>query len=384
MKATQFFVGFGPTLWSFRRGETEYGVKAVPAGGFVKIIGMTTAEQIEPADEHRAFYRFPAAKRTVVLAAGSCMHFVIAIGLVYGVVVTHGLVRASEHKVGAVVACDTQSTSRACAAGDPASPAAAAGLRTGDEVVSLDGHPITRWTDFTRMIRDHGPGPVTVVVKRGGEQVTLVPVLGSRELSQITGQSGTGRVGYLGVSEGTEVVHENVLSAVPRTGRLLGTMVKGVYEAFTEKLGSITKLYSHNRDPNGFVGVVGASRVSADVLTMPHESLSDRVADFVLIVASLNFFVGIFNLLPLLPLDGGHIAIVGFEQARHRLDVGRRRRQARRAGTAVVSGGQAAPVPLRRVDYNKVTPATVAVFGVLMFFSLLILGADIVNPIRIR
>ena len=165
MKVTQFFVGFGPTLWSVRRGETEYGVKAIPAGGFVKIVGMTELEEVPAADRPRAFYRQPAPQRAVVLAAGSTMHFVIAFVLIWFVLSGLGL-PALTTTVGSVSPCITQDDAARCTSADPASPAALAGIRPGDRIVAIDGRPVTEWSnDVAMMVRAHGAGPLTVVVE---------------------------------------------------------------------------------------------------------------------------------------------------------------------------------------------------------------------------
>ncbi|MBL7497046.1 site-2 protease family protein [Frankia sp. CNm7] len=361
MKASRFFVGFGPTLWSRKRGETEYGVKAIPAGGFVKIEGMTPLEEIDPADVPRAFYNKPARARLVVMSAGSIVHFIIAIVLIYGVLLTLGTPKVSENKIGATSCVAT--TAECSGSG----PAAAAGMRPGDRVISFDGVPITKWQQFTQLVREHGAGQATVVVDRDGERVTLTPTLVEVLRDRATGGEGKDPVGAIGVKPGIDSERYGPIAAIPRTGDVIWTGVTGMYETLTHRLDDLGNLFSDNRDPAGFVSVVGAARIGGDVVAAPDSSWPDRIRDFLVLVAAINLAVGIFNLLPLLPLDGGHIAVLAFEQARH----GLRRLRGYRG-------------PVQRVDFAKLLPATYATVIVLLGFSLLILSADIVNPIRLQ
>ncbi len=204
MKATEFFVGFGPTLWSRRRGETEYGVKAIPAGGFVKIVGMTDLEEVDPADEPRAFYRQPAWQRAIVLAAGSFMHFVIAFVLLIIVFALLGTPTTTTTIARVAPCVPTDSAATSCATGDPASPALGAGMQPGDTVVSYAGQRIDDWQQLQAAIRASGGRQVQVVVDRGGEQqtLTLTPVIRERDGEQIglvglTPQIGAQREGPL-------------------------------------------------------------------------------------------------------------------------------------------------------------------------------------------
>ncbi|MCK9927114.1 site-2 protease family protein [Frankia sp. Mgl5] len=360
MKASRFFVGFGPTLWSKQRGETEYGIKAIPAGGFVKIEGMTSLEEIDPADEPRAFYKARAHARLVVMSAGSFVHFVIAIVLIYGVLVTIGTTQTSQTKIGHTSCVATTS---ACTG---PGPAAAAGLQVGDRVVSFDGVAVTTWEKFTRLVRDHGPGPAVLVVSRDGADVTLRPDLVEVLRDRETGLAGKDPVGALGVKPGRETVDYGPLSAVPETFKVIGSGFTGMYETFTERIDDIGRIFGDNRDESGFISVVGAARLGGEVAAAD-DGWTDRIRGFLILVAAINLAIGIFNLLPLLPLDGGHIAVLGFEQARH----GLRRLRGYRG-------------PVQPVDFAKLLPATYATVVVLVGFSLIILSADIVNPIRIN
>src|SRR6516225_2858134 len=158
MKATKYFVGFGPTLWSVTRGETEYGVKALPVGGFVKIIGMTSTEDVDPADEPRAFRRFPGWQRVIVLSAGSAMHFILAFLLIFGLALGIGIENTNSTQLGTISACVPASATALtngspCPHGAAKSPAGLAGLRVGDKVTSFDGAPVANYNELTTAIK---------------------------------------------------------------------------------------------------------------------------------------------------------------------------------------------------------------------------------------
>ena len=368
MKATQFFVGFGPTLWSRQRGETEYGIKAIPAGGFVKIVGMTELEELAEGedDDKRAFWRFPAGKRAIVLVAGSTMHVILAIVLVF---VSLLLVptASSASVIGAPAACvaSNANSTAACTSSDAASPAKAAGLQAGDKLVSVGGKPVSTFNELRDAIRaDKGGAALAVQYERDGSVHTaqIVPVLQTQPKSG----GGTEQVPVLGISPASK--HLGPVTAARKTLTTLGTFVTGTLSSlahFPEKLKTI---FSSHRDPNGAVGVIGISRVSGDLLSgSDGGSWAARIGDFLLLVAGVNLFVGFFNLLPLLPLDGGHLAVLGFEQLRDRI----RRVRGYRG-------------PLKRVDLTKLLPATYAVVAIFATLTVVLASADIVNPIHLR
>jgi membrane-associated protease RseP (regulator of RpoE activity) len=365
MKATQFFVGFGPTLWSTRRGETEYGVKAVPAGGFVKIVGMTPLEEVEPGDEDRAFYRQTPKRKTIVLSAGSLVHFALCVVLVATVVIAFGVPKQqSGAEVGAVSECVGSATDATCASpGAVPGPAKKAGLRSGDVVTAVDGKPVADEKQLISRVKLRAGESVRLTVRRDGalRQLVVVPV-------KVVRPKTTTPIGVIGVSVGPYFKTERFgpVGVVRETGSTIGQLVTGTWQTLTHKLGTISKVYSPDRDPSGFIGVVGAGRISGEIVQQDW-SFSDRVAGLLLLLAGLNLFVGVFNLLPLLPLDGGHIAVVWFETVRDRL----RRVRGYRGD-------------LQRVDMNKLMPLTFAVVVLFAGFTLFLLGADIVNPITLN
>ena len=359
MKATQVFVGFGPTIWSRQKGETEYGLKAIPAGGYVKIIGMTDLEEIDPADEPRAFYHQPAGKRAIVLVAGSAMHLVIAVVLLWLSLWIGGQPNTKRVEVSTVQSCVSADANASCATAPP-SPAKAIGLLPGDDLLAIDGKPVTSITGFRDALSAHGPAPVTITFSHDGQRrvatTTLQPVT-------VNGQ----QIWRLGVGPQNPTESVGPISAAGRTPALVGQLVTGTADALAHFPDKLKTIFSPNRDPAGAVGVIGISRVSGDILSLPDESVAVRIASFLLIVAGVNFFVGVFNMLPLLPLDGGHLAVLGYEQGRHRL----RRARGYRG-------------PVKRVDLNKLLPATYAVVAIFAVLTVVLATADIVNPINLR
>jgi membrane-associated protease RseP (regulator of RpoE activity) len=363
MKVTQFFVGFGHTLWSRTRGETEYGVKALPFGGFVKITGMTALEDVNPADEERSFRRQPAWQRAVVLAAGSFMHFALAFILLIVLAIGIGLANDNSTKIGTVSACIPTSVTAfdngTCQRGAAASPAKAAGIREGDKIVAIGGQRVRNWTQLGTAIRAQPEGkPVAITVLRDGQQVVL-----HATPAQIPGRNGS----YLGIGNAATFQRLGPLSAVSYAGSTFGLVLVGSVTAVGQLPAAIPDLFAKDRarTPAGQVSsVVGVGGITAQVVAAK-DSWKIKVAYVLLIVISLNIFVGAFNLLPLLPLDGGHLAVVIYERVRGWL--------ARLRGR---------PDP-GLVDMRRLIPVSVGVFALLVGFGLLLITADIFNPIRI-
>jgi membrane-associated protease RseP (regulator of RpoE activity) len=368
MKATEYFVGFGPRVWSFRRGETEYGLKAIPAGGYVKIVGMTDLEEVAPADEPRAFYRQPAPQRLVVLAAGSVSHLVIGFVLFAFVLMVLGR-PAPSTTIGEVAPCVPVSAQATCSPGDPPSPAVLAGLRPGDRIVSVAGRTATDWDAAAAAIRGAGAGRVPIVVDRAGTEVRVTADLVSRERPADDDPNRTQAVGVLGVTPDLVMRHagpgetittsaEAVWGTVVLTGQVLVQIPGKIPEL-------IDALTGGQRDPTGLVGVVGIARISGETLSSGDLPFTAKFGNILLQMAALNVFVGLFNALPLLPLDGGHIAVVLFETARSRIY--------RLFGR---------PDP-GRVDLTKLLPAAYLFLILLVGLTVLLLAADIVNPVQI-
>jgi membrane-associated protease RseP (regulator of RpoE activity) len=364
MKAIQFFVGFGPTLWSVRLGETEYGIKALPLGGFVKIIGMTSAEVVPPEDEPRAFRRFPGWQRVIVLSAGSAVHFVLAFLLIFGLALGIGIENTNSTQLGTISSCVPASVTALdnaapCPKGAANSPAGSAGLRVGDKVVSFDGTPVNNYTQLTTAIKRVGAGTtVPVTVLRDGKRVTVHATLAS-----VKGRSG----GFLGIAGTTIFQPASPVRAVTYAGTGFWEVLDGSVKALGQLPAALPDLFKSDRaqTPAGNVSsVVGAADATGQAVAAP-VGWQDKVSFVLLLIASLNVFVGAFNLLPLLPLDGGHIAIVLYERIRSRIARWRRR-----------------PDP-GLVDYMKLVPVSFSIFMIIVAVGVMLILADIVNPVSI-
>ncbi len=365
MKVTRYFVGFGPTLWSTQRGETEYGIKAIPAGGFVKIVGMTSLDEVDPADEPRSFRRAPGWQRLIVLTAGSFMHFLFAAVLIFGVALAFGtenVENSNTTQLGTVMpyvpANETALLNGVTCAGEPKSPAALAGLKVGDQVTSFDGVAVSNWTQLQNEVLKVRPGtPVTLTVLRGGQSLTV-----HTALAQVQGHGS-----FLGIAPIAITVfqRQNPIDAIKYIGTGFSGVVTGSVQGIGELPAALPSLFSKDRacSPAGNVGsVVGAAQATGAAVAAP-VGWKAKVSFVLLLIASLNIFWGVLNLLPLLPLDGGHIAVVIWERIRarfyrlqHRPDPG-------------------------LVDYTKLIPVSFSVFLVIVAFSLLLVASDIYRPV---
>ncbi len=363
MKATRYFVGFGPTIFSFYWGETEYGIKALPLGGFVKIIGMHSLDDVDPEDEPRSFRRAPAWQRIVVLSAGSFMHFLLAFVLIGGLALGIGIENENTTQLGTVTPCIASNVENLdndiCVKGNAKSPAELAGFRVGDTITSINGKPVSTWTEF-EAIRQLPVGSVaTFTVLRAGKTVTL-----HAKLAHVPGRSGS----YLGVAPTVVFQPASPLGAITYAGSAFWQVLDGSADAVAALPGALPKLFNKKERADSAGGqvtsVYGAAEatgqaVAADV------GWQYKVSFVLLLIASLNIFVGVFNMLPLLPLDGGHVAIVIWERIR--------------AWLARLRGR---PDP-GLVDISKVLPICFSIFMIVMCFGVLLIVADIVNPLNV-
>jgi len=376
-KVTEFFVGFGPRIWSFRKGETEYGIKAIPAGGYVKIVGMTDLEPIEPEDEPKAFYRKPLGWRVLTLSAGSLVHFLIALVLLLIVPLAWGVQsRDLSGTVGTVTTCLKQGAGE-CGAGDAPSPAKAAGLQNGDKIIAVGDVPTHSWQDVTDQLHKgqpslggdnkptSAPHPVKVTYVRAGQQLTtqITPAVGN-----VSGDPSQVQLGLMIGIQAPPLVtkHPGPISALGQGFSDFGSNAKASVTGLVDIPASIPKLFQKPAD-NGNnaaavsdrpVGVIGMGNLTGDLIK------SGGYANFLGFIASINLFIGIFNLLPLLPLDGGHIAIALYEGARRKFASLR---------------GREDP---GRVDLNKLMPAAFTFLVLFVGLSLLLMAADITNPLK--
>ena len=385
MKVTKYFVGFGPTIFSFHRGETEYGLKAIPLGGFCKIVGMTPQDDdVEPADQPRAMWRFPVWKRTVVMSAGSITHFLLALAAAWVVAFTLGLPNTAypaddaaqrpEKPYISVADCTWITLPTAATTCTPgtngavAGPAAAAGLKSGDLITKVGGVAIANYGQLTDAIRSRPAGKVDFEYVRDGVTSTTSVDLLTADRKPLTDAKGpTTKVAIAGLGwDETSIpgqIKYNAASAVPATFNYSWFIVENTFKSLgkiPEKVPALWhSLTGAERDPDTPISVIGASRLGGEAIQHGVPEL------FLGIFINLNVFIGIFNLLPLLPLDGGHIAIAWYERVRSWL-YGRLRK----------------PDP-GRVDYYKLMPVTYAVILIGGAFTLLTVTADIVNPITI-
>ena len=364
MKVTRYFVGFGPTIWSTWRGETEYGIKALPFGGFVKIVGMHSLDDPDdPEDEPRAFRSHPAWQRILVLCAGSAMHFLLALVLVFGLALGVGIANDNVTQVGTISSCVPVSVTAydngSCTGSHLTSPAQLAGLQVGDVVTAFDGRPVSNFTQLTNLIRPLPPGtPVTITVRRDGKLVNL-----HTKLANVKGRSGS----YLGVGPAVLFQVASPLRAIEYSGTTFGQVLVGSADAVAALPAALPKLFAKDRSSTAagqVSSVVGAAEATGTEVAS-NAGWQYKVSFVLLLIASLNIFVGAFNLLPLLPLDGGHIAVIVYERIR--------------AWLARLRGR---PDP-GLANMAKFLPVSFSLFVVLIFFSLTLVLADIVNPVNI-
>jgi len=408
VRVPQYMVGFGPKVWSTKRGETEYGIKAIPLGGYIRMIGMfpprpgegervsstgrftqlrdeargQSMEEIRPGDEDRVFYKLSTPKKITVMLGGPLMNLLIAAIVLTGLATLHG-VSVTSAKLSSVSQCvDTtqaaQSSKTECTAEMPIAPANAAGLKPGDTVVSMNGVALQTWDDARALIRGSADKPLTMVVERDGQRrtvtatpmATTLPVYDKYGIPKTNtdGTYKTETAGFLGAA-GTPVLVKQPVSAVPG---IIGEQISqtaGVILNIPQKMVGVAKAAfgEGERDINGPISVVGVGRVAGEVASADDfGSTSDKVITLVALLGSLNLALFVFNLIPLLPLDGGHVAGALWEGLKRR---------------AFKLAGKADPGP---VDVTKALPLAYAVASLLIVMSVLLLYADIVNPVRLR
>ena len=371
MKVRRYFVGFGTTLWSTRRGETEYGLKAIPAGGFCDIAGMTSVEELEPDEVDRAMYKQKTWKRVAVLAAGPAMNFVIGLVLVYSIAVIWGL--PNLHAPTTAVIGETACVAPEVVKGELGTcsgpgPAALAGIESGDVVVKVGDTPVSTFEEMAAAVRkQHGRTPI--VVERDGTTLTKYVDVTPTQRWIADGkdrEAVPSTVGAIGVGAAQfGPTKYNPVTAVPATFAFSGDLSVLLGKSLANipsKVGALVHAIGNphgQRDPETPISVVGASIIGGD--TVDH----GLWVAFWFFLAQLNFILGVLNLVPLLPFDGGHIAIALFEKLRNMV------RSAR---------GKVAAAP---VNYLKLMPATYVVLVVVVGYMLLTVTADLVNPIRL-
>ncbi|MDP2775209.1 MAG: site-2 protease family protein [Nocardioides sp.] len=414
-KVTQYFIGFGPTVWSKQVGETEYGVKGIPLGGYVKIVGMLPPgaeqladeitvdaegntvtrvrksntgmftqlisdaraaewEQILEEDSDRLFYKLPSWKKMVVMAGGPTVNILIAFFIFWGVFATYGQ-KSIEPEAGAPV-LETVSEcvlpyaeeGRECTAEDPRTPAVQAGLLPGDVITTFNGTPVTDWEQLRELIRGNEDGQALIGYERDGQQLsgTTSTTVQARPTSA-TDETLT-QVGFLGVTPTTRIVTETggpiytldqMGDMTVETVKALGTLPVKVFDVAQAIVGL------EERDPEGPVSIVGGGRLAGE--TVSHETFpfAEKTVFLLMLIGGFNFFIGMFNFIPLLPLDGGHIASAAWEGVRRRVARMRRR-----------------PDP-GYVDAAKLLPVAYVVASALLVMGLVLIVGDLVVPLHL-
>lgn len=387
VRVPQYFVGFGKTLWSTRRGDTEYGVKLFPLGGYVRLLGMYPPrrpgardtrlqrfadearelewEDIRPDDAGRLFYERPTGQKLVMMAGGITMNLLLAFALFWGVAGLHGNYR-SQPTIAYVAPCVLPAGAQQCAVSDPPTPAAQAGLRKGDTVVEFNGIPIVSYAQLSGLIRANLDGEARLVVVRDGVRTALTPVhtmIGT--VRDTLDPSKTVQAGWLGVSPTVALTKEGPVEVLGDMRDLTAQSLVALVQLPIKTYNVVADMVAGKpRDVNGPISVVGASAVAGEIATSD-ESVGDKAAMFATLLASLNLFLAIFNLVPLPPLDGGHIAGALYEGARRALARLR---------------GRPDPGP---ADTAKLVPVAYAVGGLLLLMGVVLILADIVSPVKI-
>ncbi len=404
VKVTQYFVGFGRTLWSTVRGETEYGLKAIPLGGYCKLVGMVPPnpeeaeadpgvvrsrktgmfaqlvsdakaaeyEQVDPHDHDRLFYNKPWWQRIIIMGSGVAINLVLAFVLFaiafmgIGIPVASTTIGGVSKCVVAVTKTNLDAPARACRATDPVAPAMAAGFKPGDHVVSFNGRRITDWSQVQHEIRQNGDRVATVVVLRDGKRVTLRPRTVVSTVAELKDTTKITKAGFLGVVPTTEKQRQNV-------GFVVDTMATGTKQT-VETIGHLPQKLYHvarasvgleKRDINSPISIVGAGRVAGEVASQHRVSLGDRAFQILALLAGLNLFLGLVNLVPLPPFDGGGIATTLYETVRRAI--------ARLRGKPDPGG----------VDSAKLLPVTYVMAVLILLMSLILVYADIVAPVSL-
>ena len=349
MRVSEFFLGFGTRIWSRQRGETEFGIKAIPAGGYCRIEGMTPRDEMPEGEENRAFYRASSGRKLIVLGAGSFLHFILGFLLLLLLLAGVGVNQVLP-VINSVV---------------PNTAAQAAGFQKGDEIISIDGDRSGDWQKQLLKIRNSKGRELSFIIKRGGVEQTITATPRMTKIEDGTSRYVLGIVNEFGTKRVSPV--RSISSAAELTWKFTTTSAKSLVQLPTKIPGLWGQTFGgEERDENGPVGVVGVARVTGQAAASGELTNSERIGTFILIVASLNIFVGLFNLLPILPLDGGHMAVAIVDEIR-----------------ALFAKLRRKPRP-PAIDVQVLTPITAVVFVILAALTVLLLIADIFNPISLN
>ncbi|MCI3933403.1 M50 family metallopeptidase [Streptomyces sp. AN091965] len=396
IRVPQYMVGFGPTIFSRKKGDTEYGIKAIPLGGYIRMIGMfppgpdgrlearstspwrgmiedarsAAFEELKPGDESRLFYTRKPWKRVIVMFAGPFMNLILAVVIFLGVMMTFGI-STQTTSVGKVSDCviEAGQDRATCEKGDKPAPAKAAGLKAGDKIVAFQGKDVDDWSALQSRIRET-IGPATITVERDGKRVDLHANLIKNQVSKTDGDGGyvEGKyvyAGFLGFTPASGIVQQSFGESVDRMGNMMENGVESIV-ALPSKIPDLwdAAFGDGERGQDSPMGVVGAARVGGEVFTLDIPP-QNQIALMLFLLAGFNLSLFLFNMLPLLPLDGGHIAGAVWESLR-------------RNAAKVLRRPDPGPF-----DVAKLMPVAYVVAGIFICFTILVLIADVVNPVRI-
>jgi membrane-associated protease RseP (regulator of RpoE activity) len=395
VRVTQYMVGFGPTLWSRVKGETEYGVRWIPFGGYIRMVGMfpphrnregelvvaatstgpfqsmvedarrSSAEEIRAGEEHRAFYQLTVPRKLVVMLGGPTMNLLLAAVLYTVALVVIGVPTLTV-TIESVAPCVPSNVEAACVDTDPRSPAADAGVEPGDVIVAVDGVAYDDWLAVVDVVRDVPGQDIVLTVLRDGEEVDLPLTVGSTLVPDPDNPTVDIEAGFIGVSPAIEQQRAPLTAVPERMWEFVSRSAQAIVSIPSKMVGVWQAAFSdEERDPTGPVSVVGVGRISVEVAE-DQATISWKLANWLMLLAGLNMALFFFNLIPLLPLDGGHVAGALYEGAR---------RQVARIR------GRPDPGP---VDVARMLPVAYTVAFCLIGMSVLLIYADVVNPISLN
>ena len=372
VKVTKYMIGFGPTLFSRKRGDTEYGIKAIPLGGYIQMIGMlppssafknasfrrtTSEEEIAPEDVEKTFYRLAPWKKLIIMFGGPFANLLIALVLSIVLLSGFGQYGRTTSIQGVVQCVPTEANPNCDQVGEP-SPSATAGLKAEDQIVEINGTRVKLWSEVESIMSANVNKDIPITVLRSGveQDLTIKPV--EMTLSGVT------KV-YLGVYLKVEKFKVSPVAAVQELGNMLVSTAQMIVQLPVQAINAVAEINPNvERDQNGAISIVGLGQFSGDIASNSEITLEDKFASQLALLMSLNVALFVFNMIPLVPLDGGHIAAGLYEWAKR--GIWRLR-------------GKKLEQP---VDTSKMMPLAFFVAGLLLLLSVVLIVRDIVNPLQ--